>query len=133
VPALSDDVEIQLAQHTSELRALAEGHRAIRDTLDRFGEDIHQLTNTVTILASRPAFSAGELLDNIIKVGAIAGLAVAGILYVNQAFVATDLEKMRASIAQVQEKQDQSAKRIERLENVLIYKGGGLPVPAVSP
>jgi hypothetical protein len=131
VPRVDEDIEIQLAQHSSELRSLAETQRATRESLERLSDDIHQLTHTVTIISSRPAFSAGDLLDNIIKVGTIAGLAVAGILYVNQAFVAQDLEQIRSHVGKIEDRQTGILRREERLENVLIYKGAGMTPPQV--
>ena len=127
------DAEVLLAQHSSQLQALTDGHQQMRNTLDRISEDVHKLSSSLTVLNSRPSFSAGDLLDNILKFGALAGLAVTGILYVNQAFVSVDLEKMRASEQRLGERQDSIAKRIDRLENVLIFKGTGAIPPATTP
>lgn len=130
---LEEDSEIILAQHTTELRNLTAGHQQIKDTLERVLDDLHQVASSVQLISSRPAFSAGELLDNILKVGALASLCVAGILYVNQAFVAVDLEKMKAATETIKARQDAAYNRIERLENVLILKGAGITSPAATP
>lgn len=126
------DAEVLLAQHSSQLQSLNEGHQQMRNTLDRISEDVHKLSSSLNVLNSRPNFSASDLLDNILKVGALAGLAVTGILYVNQAFVSVDLEKMRAAEQRLDEHQGIIAKRLDKLENVLIFKGAGVAVPLTS-
>lgn len=121
-----DDIEILIAQHSSELRTLNEGFRATNAKIDQVFSELHNLTNTLTVLSSQPSFSMSDMLDNVIKVGTIAGLAVAGILYVNQAFLSSDLAELRATDTRVIEKLDTAKHRIERMENVLIYKGAGV-------
>lgn len=121
-----DDTDILLAQHSSEIRALADGLREMSGKFDRVFQEIHSLSSTLTVLGAQPSFSVADILDNILKVGAIAGLGVGAILYVNQAFVAEQFARLTAADERFQERIDRLSTRSDRLEGVLIYKGAGL-------
>jgi hypothetical protein len=127
----ADDIEILLARHSSELQTLSEGWRATNAKLDQVFTELHTLTNTLSVLSSQPSFSMSDMLDNIIKVGALAGLAVGAILYVNQAFISSDLTRLQKTDEQVIEHAESLKRRTERLENVLIYKGAGVTLPDI--
>src|SRR6188768_983141 len=85
---LSDEnVQNVLVRHGAELKTLSEGFRETNLKLDQVFTELRSLGNNLTIISSQPNVSVSDIFDNIIKVGTIAGLAVAGILYVNQAFI----------------------------------------------
>lgn len=128
------DTSIILAQHSAELRALSDGFRETNIKLDRVFAELHGLAQNITVLSSQPSFSVSDVLDNIIKIATLCGFMVAGILYVNQAFLSSDLEKLRAFDEKTNERLDANRERISRLEGILILKGAGISaVPTAEP
>ena len=131
---LSDEnVQNVLVRHGAELKTLSEGFRETNLKLDQVFTELRSLGNNLTIISSQPNVSVSDIFDNIIKVGTIAGLAVAGILYVNQAFISSDLEKFRATDERIVERLDSQKTRIDRLETLSLYKGSGYMPPVEAP
>ena len=126
--AARDDLELLVASHDSQIKGIASQVGAIANKMDALIEEMHRQSNSLAAFAGRsPGMDAKSFMSTVIQAGAIIGACVTGIIYITQTSIAGKMAALDNNDATITMRLDGQKTRLERLENLLLYKGAGVP------